>query len=62
MIYLQCSQRARFGADTATDTFLVHLQVCIDQLQRPFGTNRDAGAAVSTDLSVYGQPHSQWEE
>jgi hypothetical protein len=50
---LQCSERARPCADTAGDTIPFKAEIGIDQFEGILGTDCNAGAAVSTLVSVY---------
>lgn len=50
---LQCSKRARPRADPAADALPLKAEVGVDQLERVLGTDCNAGAAISTLVSVY---------
>ena len=50
---LQCSKRARPRADPAADALPLKAEAGVDQLERVLGTDCNAGAAISTLVSVY---------
>jgi hypothetical protein len=53
MDYLQGAERTDFCADTTTGAVLLHGKVRVDEFQCAFRADRDAAAAISTDIPMY---------